>query len=91
MIEFSDYLEKLYQGKDAVRQRVYTRLRHTTSDIPYYSRGVDNNIFTYGNEAIALRLGLRDFGPNVELTGENSRIKVCDVEIDVSNLLNSEG
>ena len=87
MIEFSDDLSQIYSGKQAVQQRVTTRLKHTTSDIPYYDRGVDLFEFTYGSKDVALRLGLRDFGAAVMFDDENSRVQVYDVIIDTSKLL----
>jgi hypothetical protein len=87
MIEFSDDLSTLYDGKEAIEQRVTTRLKHTTSDIPYYDRGVDIFEFTYGSKDVALRLGLRDFGASVSFDDENSRVQVYNVMIDTSKLL----
>ena len=87
MIEFSDDLSEIYTGKQAVKQRVLTRLKHTTKDIPYYDRGVDLFEFTYGSKEVALRLGLRDFGAVVKYDNENSRVQVYDIQIDCSNIL----
>ena len=87
MIEFSDDLSEIYTGKQAVKQRVTTRLKHTTKDIPYYDRGVDLFEFTYGSKEVALRLGLRDFGAVVKYDNENSRVQVYDIQIDCSNIL----
>ena len=87
MIEFSDDFSEIYTGKEAVKQRVTTRLKHTTSDIPYYDRGVDLFEFTYGSKDVALRLGLRDFGAQVDFDDENSRVQVYDVVIDCSNII----
>lgn len=87
MIEFSDDLSTMYDGKEAIKQRVTTRLKHTTSDIPYYDRGVDIFEFTYGSKDVALRLGLRDFGASVSFDDENSRVQVYNVMIDTSKLL----
>lgn len=87
MIEFSDDFSDIYTGKEAVKQRVTTRLKHTTSDIPYYDRGVDLFEFTYGSKDVALRLGLRDFGAQVDFDDENSRVQVYDVVIDCSNII----
>lgn len=86
-IEFSDDLSKIYTGKEAITQRVTTRLKHTTNDIPYYERGVNLFEFTYGSKDAALRLGLRDFGPTVTLDNENSRVQVYNVSIDVSQFI----
>ena len=86
-IEFSDDLSQVYTGKEAVVQRVTTRLKHTTSDIPYYDRGVDIFEFTYGSKDVALRLGLRDFGPSVSFDDENSRVQVYNISIDVSQFV----
>ena len=87
MIEFSDDLSTIYEGKEAVKQRVLTRLKHTTRDIPYYDRGIDIFEFTYGSKDVALRLGLRDFGATVKLDDQNSRVQVYDVIIDTTNIL----
>ena len=87
MIEFSDDFSEIYTGKEAIKQRVTTRLKHTTSDIPYYDRGVDLFEFTYGSKDVALRLGLRDFGAQVNYNDENSRVQVYDVVIDCSNII----
>ena len=87
MIEFDETLSKKYSGNQAIVERVKTRLKHTTSDIPYYDRGVDLFEFTYGSKEVALRLGLRDFGASVELDNENSRVQVYNVKIDVSELV----
>lgn len=87
MIEFSDDLSEMYQGKQAIQQRVTTRLKHTTSDIPYYDRGVDMFEFTYGSKDVALRLGLRDFGAAVMFDDENSRVQLYNIIIDTSKIL----
>lgn len=91
MIEFSDDFEKLYSGKEAIKQRMLTRLKHTTHDIPYYDRGVDIEEFTYGNPVAAIKLGLRDFGADVSYDSENKRVQYFDVIIDASTLANQEG
>lgn len=82
MIEFSQDLSKKLYGKNAIVQRVCTRIAHTTADIPYYEKGIDIFEFTYGSQSAAIRLGLRDFGVNVQTSSDNSRIKVYDVIID---------
>lgn len=87
IIEYSDDLSKILEGKEAVEQRVKTRLKHTTRDIPYYDRGVDIFEFTYGSKDVALRLGLRDFGATVQYDDQNSRVQVYDIVIDTSNIL----
>lgn len=87
MIEFSDDLSQMYDGKEAIKQRISTRIKHTTNDIPYYDRGVDIFEFTYGSKEIALRLGLRDFGAQVSYNDDNSRVQVYDVVVDVSGIL----
>lgn len=87
MIEFSDDFSEMYTGKEAIKQRVVTRLKHTTSDIPYYDRGVDLFEFTYGSKDVALRLGLRDFGAQVSYDDEDSRVQVYNVVIDCSNII----
>lgn len=81
MIEFNDTLDELYDGKAAVAQRVKTRLKHTTQDIPYWERGVDIFEFTYGTAESAIRFGLRDFGASVTVDSENSRVQVYNVSI----------
>lgn len=87
MIEFSDDFSEIKTGKEAIKQRVTTRLKHTTSDIPYYDRGVDLFEFTYGSKDVALRLGLRDFGAQISYDDENSRVQVYNVVIDCSNII----
>jgi hypothetical protein len=82
MVEFNDTLDKLYEGKEAVAQRVKTRLRHTTADIPYWERGVDIFEFTYGTVEGAIRFGLRDFGAGVTVDKENSRVQVYNVTVE---------
>jgi len=83
MIEFSEDFNLLYSGKDAVKQRVLTRLKHTTHDIPYYERGVDIDEFTYGDKGDSIRMGLRDMNAEVSGGGGNARIIAYDVVIDV--------
>lgn len=83
MIEFSEDFGLLYSGKDAVRQRVLTRLKHTTHDIPYYERGVDIDEFTYGDKGDSIRMGLRDMNAEVSGSGGSARIVAYDVVIDV--------
>lgn len=87
MIEFDETLSTKYSGNQAIIKRVQTRLKHTTSDIPYYERGVDLFEFTYGSKEVALRLGLRDFAASVELDSENSRVQVYNVKIDIDELV----
>ena len=83
MIEFSEDFGLLYSGKDAVRQRVLTRLKHTTHDIPYYEMGVDIDEFTYGDKGDSIRMGLRDMNAEVSGSGGSARIVAYDVVIDV--------
>lgn len=87
MIEFSDDFSQMYTGKKAIEQRVVTRLKHTTNDIPYYDRGVDIFEFTYGSKDVALRLGLRDFGAQVSYDNDNSRVQLYDIVVDVSGIV----
>lgn len=84
MIEFSKDLSQRFTGKEALSQRVKVRLAHTTADIPYYERGVDIYEFEYGDQSAAIRLGLRDFGVDVQASPANSRVKVYNVVIDTS-------
>ena len=91
MIEFSEDLSKIYSGKQAVKQRVETRLKHSLSDIPYYDRGIDIVEFTYGSKATAIRQGLRDFSANITVNSLNSRVQIYDVIIDVDKLISQEG
>lgn len=81
MIEFNDTLDELYDGKAAVAQRVKTRLKHTTQDIPYWERGVDVFEFTYGTVEGAIRFGLRDFGAGVTIDSKNSRVQVYNITV----------
>lgn len=83
MIEFDETLSRKYSGKEAVKTRILTRLKHTTSDIPYYDRGVDISEFTYGNPLAAIRIGLRDFGPELYYDSANSRVQIFDISIPV--------
>lgn len=85
MIEFNDTMDELYDGKAAVAQRVKTRLRHTTADIPYWERGVDIFEFTYGTVEGAIRFGLRDFGAGVTVDSENSRVQVYNIQVGYSD------
>jgi len=90
MIEFDTWLTTILTGKEAIKQRVLTRLSHKTSDIPYYSRGVDIYEFKYGDQSAALMLGLRDFMPELEISGDNTRVITYGVSIDVSDVLDLE-
>ena len=83
MIEFDETMSKLYSGKEAVTERIKTRLKHSTYDIPYYERGIDIDEFTYGSPVAAIKLGLRDFGPELKYDSENSRIQLYDIIIPV--------
>lgn len=87
MVEFSEDLSEIYTGVAAIKQRVTTRVLHTTSDIPYYERGVDLFEFTYGSKDAAIRLGLRDFGAVVKYDDQNSRVQIYDIEIDITDIL----
>jgi len=86
MIEFDETLSKKYNGKEALLKRMNTRLLHTTSDIPYYERGVDIAEFVYGSQIAAIKLAFKDLGPNVTFDGRNSRIQFYDISVDVSRL-----
>lgn len=83
MIEFDDYFNKIYSGKEAITRRLNIRCSHTTKDIPYYTRGINLNEFTYGNKSTALRIALRDFGADVRYDEKNNRIADYDVIIKV--------
>lgn len=86
MVEMNDTLDKLLNGKEAVIQRVKTRLKHTTQDIPYYDRGIDIFEFTYGGFESAVRFGLRDFGiASVKVDSTDSRIQVCGITIELDS------
>lgn len=80
-LEFDDTFSTRYTGKNAIIRKLQTRIKHTTSDIPYYERGVDVTEFTYGNPMAAIKLAFRDFGPNVTWNGRTSRIQYVDVSI----------
>jgi len=90
MIEYTTDMSKLYDGKEALKQRVMARLKHRTTDIPYYDRALDISEFTYGNKAMAIRQALRDFSPNVTIDSANSRIQVYDVTINIDDILNED-
>lgn len=81
MIEFNETLDEVYTGKEAVKQRLTTRLKHTTMDIPYYERGVNIFEFTYGSVKSAIQFGLRDFGAGITVDTENSRVQVYNIEV----------
>ena len=87
MIEFSEDLSKLYSGKEALKLRIETRLKHTLHDIPYYDRGIDINEFTYGSKAVSLRQSLRDFSPDVSVDPVNGRVQLYNINIDVNRIL----
>jgi len=84
MIEFDETLSIKYSGKEALMKRVQTRIKHTTSDIPYYERGLDVSEFVYGSQVAAIKLAFKDLGPSVSFDAVNSRIQYYDVGIDVS-------
>ena len=83
MIEFDETFSNTFVGKEAITRRIKTRLLHTTSDIPYYTLGVDMAEFTYGSQLAAIKLAFRDLGPGIEYHGENSRIQYYDISIDI--------
>jgi len=87
MMEFDDTLTNRLSGKEAVAQRVKTRLKHTTVSIPYYTRGINIFEFTYGTKENAIRMGLRDMGAAVTLNTDRSRVQVYGISIDVSNVI----
>jgi hypothetical protein len=87
MIEFSDDLSHKLQGKEAITQKIITRLKHKTTDIPYYSRGVDVYEFQLGSQLAAIKLGLKDFGANVTYDETNSRVQAYGVTINVLDYL----
>ena len=84
MIEFNETLSKAYSGKQAITQRIITRLKHSTEDIPYYEKGVDIEEFTYGSPVAAIKLGLRDFGPELKYDSTNSRVQFYDIIVPIN-------
>lgn len=84
MIEFDETMSRMYSGKEAISKRIETRLKHTTYDIPYYDRGVDIQEFTYGSSVAAIKLGLRDFGPELKYDSVNSRVQIYDIIVPVN-------
>ena len=86
MIEFDETLSTVYSQKQALLNRIYTRLKHTTKDIPYYNRGVDITEFTYGSKTAAIKLAFRDLGPMVSYDDKNSRIQYYNINVDVGSL-----
>ena len=83
MMEFDETLSKKYYGKEAIIRRIKTRIQHTTSDIPYYDRGLDVAEFVYGSQIAAVKLAFKDFGPQLNFKGDNSRIQYYDIDIPV--------
>lgn len=71
---------------NAAAERITTRLKHTTRDIPYYDKGVDIDLFTYGTPEASLRFALRDFMPNIKVDAENSRVQYFNIDIDISKI-----
>lgn len=90
MIEFEEDLSKVYTGKEAVRKRAETRLKHNIPDIPHYDRGLDIAEFTYGSKVFAIQQALRDFSPDVRVDTLNNRVQVYDIIIDVNKILSTE-
>lgn len=90
MLEFNETLDEVYDGKQAVVERVKTRLKHTTRDIPYYERGVDLWEFTYGSQDIAVRTALRDLGAVINYDDKNSRVQVYNITVDVDRIQEEE-
>jgi hypothetical protein len=83
MLEFDETFSNTYLGKEAITRRIKTRILHTTSDIPYFSRGLDVAEFTYGSQLAAIKLAFRDLGPGIEYDGENSRIQYYDISVEI--------
>lgn len=79
MIEFNETFDEILTDKEALKKKIETRLKHTTSNIPYYSRGIDIMEFTYGSVQSAIKFGLRDFGANVNVDTVNSRVQVYNI------------
>ena len=90
MIEFNDTFDEKYNGKEALIQRINTRIHHTTSDIPYYTRGVDVAEFVYGSQVAAIKLAFRDLGPSVTYDSENSRIQYYNISVPLEDALGEE-
>ena len=87
MIEYDETLSALYSGKEALIRRVKSRLTHTTTDIPYFDRGVSMELFTYGTQQAGIKMALRDFGSAVSVSADGGRAVVYNVKIDVSELM----
>lgn len=75
------------EDTNAAAERIRTRLNHTTKDIPYYDRGVDIDLFTYGTPEASLRMALRDFMPNIKIDAQNSRVQYYNIDIDISKIM----
>jgi hypothetical protein len=92
-IEEGEYTEPVnfeiqrLENTNAAAERIRTRLNHTTKDIPYYDRGVDIDLFTYGTPEASLRMALRDFMPNIKIDTQNSRIQYYNIDIDISKIM----
>lgn len=84
MIEFDETFSNKYTGKQALIKRIQTRCKHTTSDIPYYERGLDVSEFVYGSQVAAIKLAFKDLGADVSYDSNNSRIQYYDISVDVS-------
>ena len=90
MIEYNETLDTVYEDTKAACVRIETRLKHTTRDIPYYDRGLDIDLFSYGTPETALRFALRDFSPNIVVDTENSRVQFYNINIDISKIMEGD-
>lgn len=90
MIEYNEYLDSKYTGKQALQRRIEFICSMRTTDTPYYPIGVDLDLFTYASPEFAIRSALAEYQPSVTITGANARVKTTDITVDVA-LLTQEG
>jgi len=87
MIEYDMTLQNKVSGKQALINKIRLICEMKTTDIPYYSKGMDLNLFTYGSPSDAIRLALIDYNPSVKISSTNARITIANVDIDITDLI----
>ncbi len=83
-VEFDENL-KIVKAEDALRARVGLRISCPLGRIPYYPRGLAEEIFTINYTGADIRAAIRDIVPNAAVIVDKGRISVNSIPVFIDN------
>jgi hypothetical protein len=86
MVEFSEDLSARYSGVEARERRAYFRLAVGQGEIPYFTGGLDRELFKFDSSDLVnnIRALLSDF--QVEVNVEHGRVVVGDIRLAIPGI-----